>query len=82
MAILVDTKGLTDSENLKLRVLKAKSKFRKMGIEDVWTFYKHYYPNHNNDDGLKHFRLCINTQQANEEVTKNLENLLETLKRD
>lgn len=78
--IVIDTRGLTDSEALKLRVYQLKSKFRMMDIQDIYTFFKHFYKEHNNDQDKDRFQLMINTQRGDEEFTDKLEKLYHQLK--
>lgn len=77
--MIIDTTHLTQNEELKIRILIAKSQLRKMKISNAWTFYKHYYPEDNTEQGKLSFRLCFNTQQADLRITDKLEELIKKL---
>lgn len=75
--IAIEQYELTDKERLKLEVMQLKGQLRKIGIKDVFTFFKHYNPNY----PVNKFRSCYNTQQADKDFNKRLQNLIDTLKK-
>jgi len=78
--IIIQSDHLTESEYLKIRVILTKVALRSMQIRDTWTFFKRYFPDDNTDEIKKDFRLCLQTQSANEEITEKLEQMVDLLK--
>lgn len=80
--IVIQTDHLTRSENLKIRVLLIKIALRKMKIRNAWTLFKLYFPNDNNEQIRKEFRLCLQIQSANEGIIIKLEQMVDMLIND
>lgn len=80
--IVIQTEHLTRSENLKIRVLLIKIELRKRKIRNAWTVFKLYFPNDNNEQARKDFRLCLQAQTVNENIIIKLEQMVDMLNND
>ena len=57
-SIVFNTKGLKDTEVSVLEVLQLKFAFKRLGITNIWSFFKLDYPNYDVND----FRAKINSR--------------------
>lgn len=67
--------NIKHKDEIKLRVLNAKAKLPR----NYTTFFVHFFPEFDNDEGKKKLRSVLNMQQVDEQVTEKLERLIQLI---